>query len=417
MNVLVLGSGVVGVTTAYYLHRAGHAVCVVDRQPAAARETSFANGGQVSWSSASPWAAPGILGTALGWLLRPHSPLVLRPKLDPALWRWLIQMLGESRAERFVRNKERQLRLARYSHAALAALRSELGLHYDEQRRGVLVLYREAKELGYAARSHALLDRLSLDYRILNRDSCIAHEPALRAQAAKIAAGVYFPNDESGDCQRFTTALAEYLQQRGVSFHFGTRITRLVADGMQLKEVVTDQGPLTADAYVLACGSDSPLLLKPLGLKLPVYPVKGYSLTAPVVNDTEVLQGTLTDEHFKIVITRLGNRVRAAGTAELAGYDLTLRPGRCATIRHVVNEWFGRGLDLARAEYWTGLRPMTPDNPPVLGTTPFKNLFLNTGHGTLGWTMACGSGRVLADVVSGRAPDIDLDGLTLARFS
>jgi D-amino-acid dehydrogenase len=342
--------------------------------------------------------------------------LVLRPRLDPALWRWLAQMLGECRAERFVRNKERQLRLARYSHAALSALRAELGLHYDEQRRGVLVLYREAEELGHAARSHALLDRLGLEYRVLNRDSCIAHEPALRAQAAKIAAGVYFQNDESGDCQQFTTALAEHLQQQGVGFHFGTRITLLVAEDTLLKEVVTDQGTLTADAYVLACGSDSPLLLKPLGLTLPVYPVKGYSLTAPVTNDAEVLQGTLTDEHYKIVITRLGDRVRAAGTAELAGYDLTLRVKRCATIRYVVNDWFGRGLDLARAEYWTGLRPMTPDNPPVLGATPYSNLFLNTGHGTLGWTLACGSGRALADVVSGRVPEIDLEGLTLARF-
>jgi D-amino-acid dehydrogenase len=417
MKILVLGSGVIGVTSAWYLARAGHDVTLVDRQPQPALETSFANGGQVSWGAANPWAAPGIPGKALGWLFKRHAPLVLRPKLDPNMWRWLGQMLRNCTDARYLANKERQLRLARYSHACLTTLRDETNLQYDQSMHGLLVLFRKQSDLDDAAREALLLDRLGIEYRFLARAACVAHEPALRDAQDRLVGGMLFPGDESGDCQRFTEELAAHAQLQGVKFLASTSVTQLVADGARIARVVTDRGDLTADAYVLACGSYSPLLLRPLGIRLPVYPVKGYSITVPITHDAAAPQGTLTDETYKVVLTRLGNRLRAAGTAELCGYDLTLRPARLATLKHVVHDLFPASGDLTHAEPWAGLRPMTPDNPPVLGETNYKNLYLNTGHGTLGWTMACGSGQLLADLISGRAPQIDLEGLTLARFT
>jgi D-amino-acid dehydrogenase len=380
-------------------------------------ETSFANGGQVSWGAANPWAAPGIPGKALGWLFRRHSPLVLRPRLDPDMWRWLGQMLRNCTDARYLTNKERQLRLAHYSHACLTELRNETGLQYDQSTRGLLVLYREASDLDSATREAPPLDQLGIAYRFLDRAACVTHEPALRAAQDKIVGGMLFPGDESGDCRRFTEELATRAQQQGVKFLASTNVTRLVADGARIARINTDRGDLSADAFVLACGSYSPLLLKPLGIRLPVYPVKGYSVTVPITSDAGAPQSTLTDETYKVVLTRLGKRLRAAGTAELCGYDLTLRPARLATLVHVVRDLFPMAGDLTHAEPWAGLRPMTPDNPPVIGATPYQNLFLNTGHGTLGWTMACGSGKLLADIVSGRTAEIDLSGLTLARFA
>ncbi|HJW81265.1 MAG TPA: D-amino acid dehydrogenase, partial [Acidiferrobacterales bacterium] len=367
MKILILGSGVIGVTSAWYLARAGHAVTLVDRQPQPAMETSFANGGQVSWGAANPWAAPGIPGKALAWLFQRHAPLVLRPTLDPAMWLWLGRMLRNCTDARYLANKERQLRLARYSHACLTELRNATGLPYDQGTHGLLILYRNARDLAAATREAQLLDRLGIACRFLDRAACVAHEPALRDSQEKIAGGMLFPGDESGDCRLFTEQLAARAQRQGVKFLASTNVTRLVADGNRISRVVTDHGDLTADSYVLACGSYSPLLLKPLGIKLPVYPVKGYSITVPITHDASVPQGTLTDEAYKVVITRLGKRLRAAGTAELCGYDLTLRPARLATLAHVVRDLFPSVGNLAGAEPWAGLRPMTPDNPPVIG--------------------------------------------------
>lgn len=417
MKVLVLGSGVVGVTTAYYLNRAGHEVTVLDRAEAPGMETSFANGGQISWGAGSPWAAPGIVGTAFKWLFKPHPPLVLHPSLDPAMWSWVFRFLRNATPARYAINKERMLRLARYSHERLKQLRQETGLHYDETARGTLILFRGQKDLDDAAADTALLDRFGVPYQLLSRAGCLGHEPALKRVADKIVGGLHFPEDESGDCHAFTKALAQLAEKAGVRFQMQTAINRLEASGNDIARVTADKGEFTADAYVLTCGSYSPLLLRPLGIKLPVYPLKGYSMTLPVADSAAAPLGTLTDETYKVVITRMGDRLRAAGTAELAGYDLSLSRARCATLAHVVRDLFPDAGDFSRAEYWTGLRPMTPDNPPVIGPTPYKNLFLNTGHGTLGWTMSCGSAKVLADVVSGHRLEIDLDGLTLARFS
>lgn len=417
MKVLILGSGVIGVTSAWYLRRAGHEVTVVDRQSAPGLETSHANGGQVSWGAGTPWAAPGIPLKALKWMLRPHSPLVLRPHFDPAMWQWLFRMLANCTGERYAINKERMLRLSRYSHACLTALRRETGIRYDEHATGILELFRSARELDDALRDAALLKQWDVECRLLERADCVAQEPALRAAREKIVGGLHFPGDESGDCFQFTQALAKLAESEGVSFALDTRIERLEADGDRIGRVYTDKGAMSADACVLACGSYSPLMLRPLGIDLPVYPVKGYSVTLPLMDAGAAPAGSVTDTTYKVVITRLGDKLRGAGTAELTGYDLSLRPSRLAAIQHVLADLFPGAGDPARAQPWCGLRPMTPDNPPVLGATPYKNLFLNTGHGTLGWTMACGSGKILADIVSGRPADIDLNGLGLARFS
>lgn len=416
MKVLVLGSGTIGVASAYYLNKAGHDVTVIDRAAAVGMETSFANGGQVSWGAGGPWATPGIAWTAFKWLFKPHSPLVLRPRLDPAMWSWLLQFLRNATRVRYAINKERMLRLARYSHECLKQLRQETGIQYEEQTRGTLILFRTQKELDKAAAETVLLDRFGVPYQLLSRSGCLAHEPALKPVRDKIVGGIHYPEDESGDCHRFTHTLARLAERAGVRFQMQTRIERLETTGENITCAVTDRGEFTADAYVVACGSYAPLLLRPLGIKLPVYPLKGYSITIPVTNPDAAPIGTLSDETYKVVITRLGDRLRAAGTAELAGHDLSLPRRRCETLAHVLRDLFPNAGDFARAEYWTGLRPMTPDNPPVIGATPYKHLFLNTGHGTLGWTMSCGSGKVLADLMSRRRPEIDMDGLTLARF-
>ncbi len=416
MKILVLGSGVIGVTSAWYLSEAGHDVTVIDRQVAPAMETSFANGGQISWGSATPWAAPGIPLLVLKWLFKPHSPLVLRPRLDPAMWRWLLQMLRNCTHARFIANRERMLRLSRYSHECLTALRTATGIQYDQCQRGLLVLHRTARGLDAAAKEGELLRRLEIPYQVFDRAACIAQEPALKPVSEKIVGGVYFPQDESGDCHQFTQALAQRAEKNGVRLVSATTIERLLISGDRVSGIQTNRGQFSADAYVLACGSYTPLLVRPLGMRLPVYPIKGYSLTVPVTDAAAVPLGTLADESYKVVVTRLGDRIRAAGTAELAGYDLVLRRSRLETIEHVVRDLFPGAGDFARAERWCGLRPMTPDNPPVLGSTSFKNLFLNTGHGTQGWTMACGSGKVLADMVSGIRPAVAPQDYSLERY-
>lgn len=417
MKVLVLGSGVIGVTSAWYLQRAGHEVTVVDRQPQAGLETSHANGGQVSWGAGTPWAAPGIPFKALKWMLHPHSPLVLRPRFDPAMWSWLFKMLANCTSERYAINKERMVRLSRYSHECLIALRDETGIRYDEHMTGILELFRTEKELDDAARDARMLTRWGVDCRLLDRAGCVAHETALRASQKKIIGGLHFPGDESGNCFQFTQSLANLAKSRGVTFSLNTHIERLEADGDRLIRVITGEGELKADAYVMACGSYSPLLLRPLGIRLPIYPVKGYSVTVPLADAKAAPDGSVTDATYKVVITRLGDKLRGAGTAELAGYDLKLRPSRLATISHVLADLFPSAGDSTQAQHWCGLRPMTPDNPPILGVSPYKNLYLNTGHGTLGWTMACGSGKILADIISAQSTDIDLNGLTLSRFT
>jgi D-amino-acid dehydrogenase len=416
VKVIVLGSGVIGVTSAYYLARAGHEVTVIDRQPKPALETSFANAGEVSPGYSSPWAGPGVPVKAVKWLLMKHGPLVIRPKLDPVMWIWVLKMLRNCTSARYAVNKSRMIPIAEYSRDCLRALRSETGIRYDERERGTLQLFRYSAQLDHTADDIAVLKQNGVPFEVLDRDGCVAAEPALAAVKDKIAGGLRLPQDETGDCHMFTQALAFEAEKLGVRFMFNVGIEGLNADATRITGVATSAGMLQADAYVLALGSWSPRLVRPLGMSLPVYPVKGYSITVPITHPDGAPVSTVMDESYKVAITRLGDRIRVGGTAEISGYSDKLYAARRATLDHSLSDLFPRGGDLKKATFWSGLRPMTPDGPPIIGATRYGNLHLNTGHGTLGWTMACGSGRVLADLLSGRKPDIDTSELSIGRY-
>jgi D-amino-acid dehydrogenase len=416
LKVIVLGSGVIGVTIAYYLVRAGHEVTVIDRQSGPALETSYANAGEISPGYAAPWAGPGIPLKALMWMFMRHRPLVIWPALDPAMWLWGVRMLANCTQKRYEINKSRMLRLAEYSRDCLRQLRADTHIRYDERSLGTLQLFRTQKQLDGTASDIAVLRRYDVPYQLLDRDGCINAEPALALVKEKIAGGLRLPGDETGDCFKFAQALAQLAEKLGATFSYEVNIQRIKLESGRVTGVVTDRGALQADAYVVALGSYSPLLLRPLRLHLPIYPVKGYSLTVPITQPTGAPESTVMDETFKVALTRLGDRIRVGGTAELAGYNLKLREGRRRALEHVVTDLFPRGGDVAKATFWTGLRPMTPDGTPIIGRSPYPNLYLSTGHGTLGWTMATGTGRVMADLISGRQPEVETDGLTLARY-
>lgn len=418
MHVLVLGSGVVGVTTAYYLAKAGHRVTVLDRQPAAGMETSFANAGQVSPGYSAPWAAPGIPVKAMKWLLMRHRPLVLLPQFEPRFYGWLARMLANCTHDAYRRNKGRMVRLAEYSRDVLGALRAETGIAYDHRQKGTLQLFRTQKQLDGVGTDTAILDTYGVAYEVLDPAGCIAAEPALARVRARIAGGLRLPGDETGDAHLFTQRLAVLCVGLGVQFRYGVSVTDLRHEPGKVTGVVTDGGEtLSADVYVAAMGSYTPALLRPLGLNLPVYPVKGYSLTLPIDDPEAAPVSTVMDETFKVGITRLGDRIRAGGTAELAGFSQVLRGPRRAALERSVGDLFPQGGDLRQARFWTGLRPMTPDGTPIVGATPYANLYTNTGHGTLGWTMACGSGRMLADVISGQPPAIAPEDFAVRRYA
>ncbi|WP_426611024.1 D-amino acid dehydrogenase [Bradyrhizobium sp. McL0616] len=416
MKVLILGSGVIGVTSAYYLARAGHEVTVVDRQPEPALETSFANAGEVSPGYSSPWAGPGVPVKAIKWLLMKHGPLVIRPKLDPVMWVWLLKMLRNCTSARYAVNKSRMIPIAEYSRDCLRDLRRDIGIQYDERSQGTLQLFRYQSQLDGTGEDIAVLKQYGVPYEVLSREGCIAVEPALAGVKEKFAGGLRLPQDETGDCHMFTQALAKHAEALGVRFMFNTGIDRIVTDGARVSGVATSAGMLQADAYVLALGSWSSRLVAPLGISLPVYPVKGYSITVPIKDASGAPESTVMDESYKVAITRLGNRIRVGGTAEISGFSSKLYDARRATLDHSLTDLFPRGGDLSKATFWSGLRPMTPDGPPVIGATQYANLHLNTGHGTLGWTMSCGSGRVLADMLSGKKPDVDVSALTVDRY-
>lgn len=416
MKVAVLGSGVIGTSVAYYLARAGHEVDVYDRQAGPALETSFANAGEVSPGYSAPWAGPGVPVKAIRWLLMTHSPLVIRPLLDPAMWRWGAMMLANCTEKTYALNKSRMVPIAEYSRDCLKALRAETGIAYDDRAQGTLQLFRTQKQLDGIGKDVEVLRQYGVPFEVLDRDGFCAVEPALRLTREKFVGALRLPGDETGDCFKFTNRLAEMAQALGVRFHWGTDIRGLAAEGDRIAGVVTASGVKKADTYVMALGSFSPKLLAPLGIDIPVYPVKGYSITVPITDAAAAPESTIMDETHKVAVTRLGDRIRVGGTAELSGYSTTLHEARRRTLEHVVTDLFPRGGDVAQASFWCGLRPMTPDGTPIVGPTPYANLLLSTGHGTLGWTMAAGTGRVIADLVSGRQPDISLDGLTMARY-
>lgn len=416
MKVAVLGGGVIGVASAWYLAEAGHEVVVIDRQPGPALETSFANAGEISPGYASPWAAPGIPQKAIRWLMMRHAPLILQPAVDREMLGWLFAMLRNCTSARYAVNKARMVRLAEYSRDRLIALRADTGIAYDERMQGTLQLFRTQKQLDGIAKDIAVLRAGNVPFEILDREGCIAVEPGLAAARDKIVGGLRLPGDETGDCFKFTGALAAMAAERGARFRYGEAIRSLVIEGGRVAGVETDRRRITADRYVLALGSHSAAILRPLRLRLPVYPVKGYSITVPIVDAARAPESTLMDESYKIAITRLGDRIRVGGMAEISGYNNALPERRRATLVHSLTDLFPGAGDVEAASYWSGLRPMTPDGTPVIGATPYDNLFLNTGHGTLGWTMACGSGRLIADLVSGRPTDIEAADLSIARY-
>ena len=416
MKVLVLGSGVIGVSVAYYLARAGHEVEVIDRQSGPALETSFGNAGEVSPGYSAPWAGPGVPIKAIKWMLMTHSPLVIWPMLDPKMWRWGAAMLANCTERAYALNKSRMVPIAEYSRDCLKALRAETGIAYDERVQGTLQLFRTHQQLDGIAKDVEILRQYKVPYEVLDRAGFVKVEPALKLTQEKFVGALRLPGDETGDCFLFTNRLTEMARALGVRFTFGTTIQGIDRDGQRISVVRTDAGERRADAYVAAMGSYTPLIVKPLGIRLPVYPVKGYSITVPITEASGAPESTIMDETYKVAVTRLGDRFRVGGTAELAGYSMELRQARRKTLEQVVTDLFPRGGDVSKASFWCGLRPMTPDGTPIIGPTPYANLFLSTGHGTLGWTMAAGSGRLLADVISGRETDIPMQGLTMARY-
>ena len=409
MKVLVLGAGVVGVSSAWYLAKAGHQVTVIDRQPAAGLETSFSNGGQISVSHAEPWSNPQAPLRALSWFGREDAPLLFRLRWDPALFDWSLRFLRECTPGRTRANMRNIVALALYSRSQLQALRAETAIDYDSLQRGILHFYTDHHEYAAAIEAAAVMREFGCERRTISADDCVAIEPALAAARPLLVGGDYTVADESGDAHRFTQRLAALGAARGVVFRYGAAIEKLVASAGSISGVVlkTEAGDelLSADAYVLALGSYTPLLLRPLGIHLPVYPAKGYSATLTLDEASVAPSVSLTDDGHKLVFSRLGQRLRIAGTAEFNGYNTELNEVRCAALMRRANQLFPELRPQGVPEFWCGLRPATPSNVPMIGRSALPNLFLNTGHGTLGWTMACGSGAALADIIGGRTPE------------
>ncbi|MFX9743570.1 D-amino acid dehydrogenase [Acinetobacter baumannii] len=416
MRVIVLGSGVIGVASAYYLARQGAEVTVLDRQSGPAEETSFGNAGQISPGYSTPWAAPGIPFKAVKWMFQHHAPLAIN--LDGSMWQlqWMAQMLKNCNPQSYAVNKERMMRVAEYSRDCLRELRKDTGIHYENRAKGTLQLFRKEAQMEAVQRDISVLEGCGVSYELLNGNELGRVEPALANAQDKLVGGLHLPNDETGDCYLFTNALAQIAKELGVNFQFNQNVEKLIVEGDQIKGVLVNGKVLTADRYVLAFGSYSRDFLKPLDLQLPVYPVKGYSLTIPIVDPAFAPQSTVLDETYKIAITRFDQRIRVGGMAELSGFNLGLNEDRRATLQMVTQDLFPGG-DMEQASFWTGLRPMTPDSTPIIGATRFKNLFLNTGHGTLGWTMACGSGKLISDIVLNHKTEISTDGLSIQRYS
>ncbi len=412
MKVIVLGAGVVGTASAWYLHKAGHEVTVLERQPGPALETSFANGCQISVSHAEPWANPATLFKVLRGLGREDAPLLFRLRADPLQWRWCLRFVRECRPARVAANLRQIVAIADYSRRSLQALRAETGIAYDSLARGILHFYTDQREFDKSCHAAAAMRELGCPRTSVSADEVVRIEPALAAVRAKLVGGDFTASDESGDVYKFTSQLANKGKAAGIDFRYSTTVTRLLAEGGKVSgvEIIDGEGRhkvLHADAVVIALGSFSAALLAPLGIRLMIYPGKGYSATYPVRDADAAPTVSLTDDGHKLVLSRLGSRLRVAGTCELNGYSRELNPARCAAITRRVRELLPDACDYSDPVYWTGLRPLTPSNVPYIGKTRYANLYLNTGHGTLGWTMACGSGRAIADIVSGRRPEVD----------
>lgn len=417
MHVVVLGAGVVGTTAAYYLLRNGHQVTIVDRQPMAGQETSFANGGQISACHATPWANEHTIAQTLKWIGREDAPLLFRLRWDRQLFSWGLKFLRNCTASRARQNIETALRLAVYSRHCLSQLRQDVPLSYDHLSKGILHICRTDQEMESVSNAARIMREFGLDRYDVTAEQCLRIEPALKDSRASIVGGTFSPDDESGDAQAFTSGLATVCADMGAEFHFDTEIYNLEHQGDEITAIHTSKGPIRGDRYLVCLGSYSPLVVRPLGIKLPIYPCKGYSITIDTTgHEAGAPTVSLIDDSVKMVYSRLGNRLRAAGTAELDGYSLRMSEKRKSLVEEKAFELFPNCGNRQTVSHWCGLRPVTPDSAPVIGTTKYDNLYLNTGHGTLGWTMSCGSGKAIADLISNKSPEISLDGMGIDRF-
>ncbi|WP_264272669.1 D-amino acid dehydrogenase [Duffyella gerundensis] len=415
MRVVILGSGVVGVASAWYLAKAGHEVTVIDRQPASAMETSAGNAGQISPGYAAPWAAPGVPLKAIKWMFQRHAPLAIRPDGSRFQMEWMWQMLRNCDMTHYQQNKSRMVRIAEYSRDCLKALREETAIAYEGRQGGTLQLFRTAQQYESASKDIAVLQEAGVPYELLEAHELARVEPALAATQHKLTGGLRLPNDETGDCQLFTQRLTEMAKEAGVTFRFNLSVDQLLREGNRIYGVKCGDEVIKGDAYVVAFGSWSTALLRNI-VAVPVYPLKGYSLTIPIKNAEAAPLSTVLDETYKVAVTRFDQRIRVGGMAEIVGFNSKLLPARRETLEMVVQDLYPEGGHIEQATFWSGLRPMTPDGTPIVGRTPLSNLFLNTGHGTLGWTMACGSGQLLADIISGTTPAIAADDLSVFRY-
>ncbi|UOP04539.1 D-amino acid dehydrogenase [Conchiformibius kuhniae] len=416
MNIVILGAGIAGVSTAYYLSGQGHQVTVLDRAQGVAEETSFANAGQLSFGYTTPWAAPNIPFKALKWLFKEHSPLIIRPDGSLYQLRWLAKMLANCTNAAYARNQARMMRLSEYSRALFAGFERDTGMDFEQRSLGTLHLFRDAAAFAKHQNQMGVLAQFNVPYTVLDAQGCLQHEPALAHFADRIAGAFHLPNDRTGNCRLFAQQLADICRQRGVNFRFGETVTRLHAHGRTLRHAVTQHGEYPADVFVCALGSFSRPVLAQLGLDIPVYPVKGYSITVPLADEAAAPQSTVLDETYKVALTRLGGKMRVGGMAELSGYSLARPPVHRETLTMVAKELFPAAADFAEPGYWTGLRPMTPDSTPIVGAAGFDNLFLNTGHGTLGWTMSLGCAKTLADLITHGKAEIETADLSPARY-
>ena len=416
MNIVILGAGIAGVASAYYLSKQGHHVTVLDRAQGVAEETSYGNAGQLSFGYTTPWAAPNIPFKAAKWLFKKHSPLIIRPDGSLYQLRWLAMMLANCTDAAYARNQARMMRISEYSRALFTELENETHIQFDQRSLGTLHLFRDAQAFAKHQTQMGVLDQFHIPYTTLDAAGCVRHEPALAHMAEQIAGAFHLPNDRTGNCYLFTQKLAEHCTAQGVQFRFGETLSRIDSHGQRIRAVHTQNGEYTGDVFLCALGSFSRSMLMQIGLDLPVYPVKGYSLTLPVRDDAAAPQSTVLDETYKVALTRLGAQMRVGGMAELSGYVLSRPPEHRETLLMVAQQLFPQGADFAQAEYWSGLRPMTPDSTPIIGKAQFDNLFINTGHGTLGWTMSLGAAKTVADLISHGKAEIETADLGLSRY-
>ena len=418
MKVVVLGAGIIGTTSAYFLAKQGHEVTVIDRQDSVSMETSHANAGCLSYGFTSPWASPGLPFSVLKWVLTGRSPLIINPNMSVETIKFLYRMYKNCNSRSYEINKSRMLRVANYSQKALLEIESDFDLYYEQKKQGSLQLFWDSKEIEKTQKDIAILNKFNINSQLLSAEECVKIEPGLRYVKNKLAGGIQFMDDFTGNCYLFSTEVYKKCVEMGVNFEFNTEIKSLQISNDKIASVLMDRGEIKADCYSVSLGSYSTKILSKIGIEIPIYPVKGYSITLPVLSNEDAPQSTIMDEKNKIAITRLGDRIRVAGMAHLTDFDKNLRTKSLDSLMSGLDLLFPKSYESSKeTNFWTGFRPSTPDGTPIIGPTPFNNLFLNTGHGTLGWTMSAGSGKLLANLVSGIDPEISTEGIDMSRYS